>query len=100
MEELAFWLKATLPVLVKTIDWAALQLPGATTPKDAGSGLSTPTPVPPVPVMGNWCGEPLALSFKVNEALRAPVAAGVNLSEYVQDDPAVKGLAQVVETIE
>ena len=38
----------------------------------------------PVPVTFTICGLPLALSVKLNEALRLPVADGVNVTPAVQ----------------
>ena len=41
-------------------------------------------PVTPVPVRPNVCGLPLALSAKLSEALRIPIADGVNVTLTVQ----------------
>lgn len=53
MVEFAFWVNEMVPVFERVIDWAALQLPGATIPNEAVDGVRTATPDPPVPVSGN-----------------------------------------------
>jgi hypothetical protein len=76
---------ATLPVLVKVTVCAGLLLPGAWSGKVSEEGdNSTPTPIPvplKVSVWGLWG----AMSVKLNEALRLPIANGVNvtLTEHV-----------------
>ena len=47
-------------------------------------GETPATGAVPVPVRPNVCGLPLALSVKINEALRLPVADGVNVTLTVQ----------------
>jgi len=75
----------TLPVLVKVTVCAELLLPGIWSGKVSDEGdNSTPTPIP-VPLKVTVCGLWGAMSVKLNEALRLPVADGVNvtLTEHV-----------------
>jgi hypothetical protein len=44
----------------------------------------------PVPVSATVCGEPVALSAKLSEALSAPAAVGLKVTETVQDPPAAR----------
>ena len=49
-----------------------------------------------MPVSATACGEPVTLSVKVSEALKGPVATGLNTTETEQLLPAGKVLAQLV----
>jgi len=50
---------------------------------------------PPVPDNVTACGLPTALSVIVSDALRAPVAVGLNVTLMVHEDPTVRVLPQV-----
>ena len=50
----------------------------------------------PVPVKPTDCGLPVALSVRVTEALRAPLAVGLNVTLIEQLAPAARVAPQVV----
>ena len=66
-----------LPVFVRVVVWTALVEPTGMVPKLSVEGVRVAAADPPVPVRGNWCGDPGALSERVRLALRTPVACGV-----------------------
>jgi hypothetical protein len=70
----------TLPVLVNVMVCAGLLLPDACSGKVSEEGDNpTPTPIP-VPLKVTVCGLWGAKSVKISEALRLPVAYGVNVT--------------------
>jgi hypothetical protein len=88
-----------LPVLVSVTARNALVVPRIWLPKDNEVGVRLTAGAVPVPVSPTECGLPVALSFTVRVAERAPVAFGVNVTEIVQLAPAasVAGLSGQVE---
>lgn len=76
--------RLAVPVFLTVVVCTALQVDPAVlaiTPKVRVVGFRVSVGAPPVPVNGNWCGDPEALSFSVRFALRAPVAEGINRIE-------------------
>jgi hypothetical protein len=67
---------AVVPMLVSVTFLTALVRPTAKVPKPRGVGASLA--VVPVPLSGTCCGLPAALSVMLTDALRAPVADGLN----------------------
>ncbi len=67
---------AVVPMLVSVTFLTALVRPTAKVPKPRGMGASLA--VVPVPLSGTCCGLPAALSVILTDALRAPVADGLN----------------------
>ena len=67
---------AVVPMLVSVTFFTGLVRPTASVPKPNGVGISLA--VVPVPLSGTCCGLPAALSVMLTEALRAPVADGLN----------------------
>ena len=53
----------------------------------------------PAPERVTVCDEPAASSVKTSEAVRTPVAEGVNVAEAVQCVPAAREEPQVVERL-
>jgi hypothetical protein len=81
------------PEFVSFTDWAALVEPMLCEAKVrlAGESVTAGAPAPaavPVPLKATVCGEPAALSVMVRVPVRAPLAAGVNVTEMVQLAPA------------
>jgi len=68
---------AVVPMLVRVMILAALVVPTVTEPKFKVAGASLA--VVPTPVSGISCGLPAALSVTLSDALRAPIAEGVNV---------------------
>jgi len=71
------------PVLVSVTVCEGLVVPIGSDGKVGGADKLTTGPVP-VPLKPTVCGLPLALSAKLSEALRVPVADGVNVTLTVQ----------------
>lgn len=86
-------------VTVNSGNGAALHWPGVTAANERLAGVTVRATAPPVPVKGNWCGDPAALSVRVREALRAPAAEGVKVTTIGQDEPAGNGLTQLLVVI-
>jgi len=84
---------AAVPTLVRVTVLAALVVPTVTVPKLKLVGDSLA--VVPTPLSGTTCGLPGALSVTLKEALRVPVAAGLNVTLKVQLAPAAKDVPQV-----
>jgi hypothetical protein len=67
---------AVVPTLVSVTFLTTLVKPTAKVPKLRGVGASLA--VVPVPLSGTFCGLPAALSVTLTDALRAPLADGLN----------------------
>jgi len=82
-------LREALPVLESVTVWGAVVKPMFSWPKlrPCGERLTAGADTP-VPVKLSVCGLPVALSVMVSEALREPVADGVNVTLIVQLAPA------------
>jgi hypothetical protein len=65
-----------VPMLVSVTFLTGLVKPTASVPNPSGAGTSLA--VVPVPLSGTCCGLPAALSVMLTDALRAPVAEGLN----------------------
>jgi hypothetical protein len=92
-------LAATLPLLVSVTVCEALMAPTATLPKlsDAGESFNMMLPAPlPVPLSGNLCGLPGALSKMVTLLDFVPGEVGVKVTLSVQEAPAVKVVGQLL----
>jgi hypothetical protein len=83
-------LKAALPVLLSVKVWAELVVPTAWLPKArvVGERLATGFVLAPVPERVAVWGLPVALSVRVTEAAKDPLAAGMNVTLTVQLAPA------------
>ena len=93
---------AALPVLERVTICAALVVPVACAAKVrlvVESIATGPVPVPPVPVSITVCVVGLAVSVKVRLALRAPVAAGLNVTLMVQLLPPVRVAGSVPQVL-
>jgi len=94
-------LMAALPVLLRVALCAVLLLPTAWLPKArlvgerpaTGAGVAVSVPVPDRLIV---CGLPLALSVMRTEAVRLPLAEGLNVTLMVQLAPAATELPQVL----
>ena len=84
---------AVVPMLVRVMILAALVVPTVTDPKLKVAGASLA--VVPTPVSGISCGLPAALSVTLSDALRAPIAEGVNVMLKVHLAPAAREAPQV-----
>ena len=91
-------LKAALPVLLRVRVWAALVVPTDWLAKVrlVGERLATPAVPAPVPERLTVCGLPLALSVMLTEAVRLPLAEGLNVTLIVQLALAATELPQVL----
>ena len=68
----------------------------ATRPRVAGTNSICGDAVLPVPVSVAVCGEPVALSATLSEALKLVAEAGVKLTEMLQLVPAASELPQAL----
>ncbi len=73
-----------LPVLESVTFWLPLVVPTFRAAKVMLVRDRLTTGAPPVPVRLMVCGLPAALSVMLTEAVRVPVAVGVNVTEIVQ----------------
>ena len=89
-------LKAALPVLLRVTVCTVLVLPTAWLPKARLVGERLTTAAVPVPERLTLCGLPRALSVMLSEAVRLPLAEGVNVTLIVQWAPAASDLPQVL----
>lgn len=92
---------AVVPVLV-TFTVVALLVAATTVAGkaiDAGVIVTVDVDAVPVPLRPTVCGDPVALSAIDSEALRAPVAAGLNSTDTVQLAPAASEAAHVFAEI-
>jgi len=89
-------LKAALPVLLRVTVRAVLVISTAWLPKPRLVGERLARAAAPVPERLTVCGLPLALSVMLTEAVRLPLAAGVNVTLIVQLAPAGTELPQVL----
>jgi len=89
---------AEVPVLVRVIDFEAPLFPIATTTQfnEVGLTVALPEPVAPVPLSATDCGLFVAESVKVSDAVRAPLAVGLNTMEAEQVPAAAKLVLQVL----
>lgn len=55
-----------------------------------GSGMT------PVPLSATLCGDAVALSARLNEAVRVPAAAGLKVTEIVQETLVASDVPQVL----
>jgi hypothetical protein len=83
------------PVFINVADCAALVVPVVALNVSDG-GVSETIGARPVPVRATVCGEPVALSATFKLAVKLPAAAGVNVTEIVQLEPAASDAPQVV----
>ena len=87
---------AAVPVLLKVMGVPAVAVPRETVPKATDGGARVTPGAAPVPVkVADW-GLPEALSVMVTEALRAPLAVGVNVTLMEQLAPAATLAPQVL----
>ena len=89
-------LKAALPVLLRVTVCAVLVIPTGWLPKARLLAERLTTTAVPVPERLTDCGLPLALSVMLTEAVRLPLAAGVNVTLMVQLAPAATELPHVL----
>ena len=90
-------LKVALPVFLRATGCAVLGLPTEYLPEKARLvGERLTKEVVPVPERLTVCGLPLALSEMLTEAVRLPLAAGVNFTLIVQLALAATELPQVL----
>ena len=89
-------LKAALPVLLSVTVWAVLVVPTDWLPKARLVGERGSKGAVPVPERLTVCGLPLALSVMLTEAVKLPLAAGVNVTLMVQLLPAATELPHVL----
>ena len=92
-------LAATVPILVSVTVCELLVVPTPTLPKlsDPGDSCKMILPAPlPVPLSGNLCGLPAALSKMVTAPSLVPGEAGVNVTLIVQDAPGINELGQLL----
>ena len=89
-------LKAALPVLLRVTVCAVLVTSTAWLPKARLVGERLATAAVPVPERLTICGLPLALSVMLTEAVRLPLAAGLNVTLIVQLAPAATELPHVL----
>ena len=80
--------RGALPVLPRVMDWAELVPPRVSLTNVRLEGEMPATGALPVPVKLTVCGLPAALSAMLTEAVRLPMAAGVNVTLMVQFPPA------------
>ena len=83
-------------MLFKVTLCAVLVLPTGWLPKARLVGERLTRAAVPVPERLTVCGLPLALSVMLSEAVRLPLAEGVNLTLIVQLAPAASELLHVV----
>ena len=83
-----------VPELVKVTFCAALEVPTACWPKPrlVGESVTAGAVATPVPASVTECGVPGALSLMLTEAVRAPAALGVKVTEIVQLFPGARVL--------
>jgi hypothetical protein len=81
-------LKAALPVLLRVTVCAALVISTGSLPKARLVGERLARASVPVPERLTVCGLPAALSEMLTEAVRLPLAEGVNVTLIVQLAPA------------
>ena len=82
-----------VPTFVNVTGLAAVVIPTFTEPKLRLPGESFA--VVPIPLSSTFCGLPAALSVTINEALRVPLAVGLNVTLKVQLEPAANEAPQV-----
>ena len=88
-------LRVALPVLLRVRVRTVLCLPTDWLPKARLVAERLTTGAAPVPERLTFCGLPLALSEMLTQAVRLPLAEGVNLKLIVQWAPAATELPQV-----
>lgn len=88
-----------VPVFCSVTTCAALDVPTVVLPKVRLDGETVATgtgALTPLPLRGTVCGDPAALSTKVNAPDRAPMAVGVNVMLMLQLKVAAKVAPQVL----
>jgi len=95
MEEIV---KVPEPVLVRMMLLAAEVVESVCCPKskDVGFKLTPGVAATPVPFKVTECGEPVALSTKVSNAVLAPAAVGVNVGKAPQVEPEASDAGQLL----
>jgi hypothetical protein len=88
--------KAAFPVLFNVKAWETLVVPRFWPLKARLVGVTLPTGTLPVPVRLTVCGLPPALSVMLIEAVRLPMAAGLNVTVIVQLPFAATELPQLL----
>lgn len=91
--EIAVIVSDVVPTFVSVTVFAALVKPRATVPKF--KLVAESFAVVPSPLNGTVCGLPVALSVILTDALRVPLAAGLNVTLIVQLALAANELPQV-----
>ena len=90
--------KVALPVLLRVTVCVVLVVPTGWLPKGrlVGERLTRAAVGVPLPERLTLCGLPLALSVMLSEAVRLPLAEGVNVTLIVQLAPAASELPHVL----
>ena len=94
VKEVTIEVRLVVPMLLRVTTWAELVVPATWLPKVRLPGARV-TPVP-VPVRATVCGLPEALSVMKSEAVREPIALGLNVMLKVQLSPTARVAPQVV----
>lgn len=94
VKEVTIEVRLVVPMLLRVTTWAELVVPATWLPKVRLPGARV-TPVP-VPVRATVCGLPEALSVMESEAVREPIALGLNVMLKVQLSPTARVAPQVV----
>jgi len=94
VKEVTIEARLVVPMLLRVTTWAELVVPATWLPKVRLPGARV-TPVP-VPVRATVCGLPEALSVMESEAVREPIALGLNVMLKVQLSPTARVAPQVV----
>jgi len=89
-------LKAAFPALLRVTLCAVLVVPTFWLLNVRLVGKTLAAAAAPVPVRLTVCGLPAALSEMLTDAVRVPVAVGVNVTLIVQLPPAATELPQVL----
>ena len=87
-----------VPLFVTVTDWEAPAIPTVVDAKvsDVADSFTAGAAATPVPESETVCGDPLALSAILNDAVRAPAATGLKVTEMEQFAPAASDVPQVV----
>ena len=73
-----------LPVFLSVMAWVALEVPLLVLGKVSEVGVRVTAGLAPVPVNDTVCGEGLALSATLTEAVNVPVVVGLKVTVMVQ----------------
>jgi len=85
-----------LPVFLSVMAFVALEVPVSVLEKVSEVGLRVTAGLTPVPVNEAVCGDGLALSATLTEAVNVPVVVGLKVTVMVQLAPATTLLPQVL----